>query len=293
MKKLLFFCAILTVLCFSGCETDHEVTVTTEPTTCQHNNLGGDGVRYEYGECCEDPMDVYVKCADCGEYVFSASIPSDKKCYPTNGMMLVVREPSCVEEGMGTWECSYCHTEYEESIAKTEHEMMWFFGDDGYSCAYCSYAPDTCAHEYEQIGEQGYGKDFAGSTTFKCKHCGETKVKYFDQYGEFDLQKVADALRDLATRHGFQVVLGYAPTPHGTMIREQESLVYRNTNSKEAAQRLQTMGEKVFDFIMQTHFPPNHDPSEYYLWVDVTYSDGSIASGFQVRFTLQRIDMDE
>lgn len=293
MKKLLFFCAILTVLCFSGCETDHEVTVTTEPTTCQHNNLGGDGVRYEYGECCEDPMDVYVKCADCGEYVFSASIPSDKKCYPTNGMMLVVREPSCVEEGMGTWECSWCHTTYEEPIAKVEHEMMWFWGDETYSCVYCGYAQDACAHEYEKVGERNYSKDFAGSTGFKCKLCGDTTAKYFDQYGEFGLQKVADELRALATYHGFQVVLGYAPTLHGTMIREQEALAYRNTNSKEAGEKLQSMGERLFDFIMQTHFPSNNDPSEYYLWVDVTYSDGSITSGFQVSFTLMQIDMND
>ena len=293
MKKLLFLCMILSILCFAGCETEVEVTETTEPTACQHNNLGGGGVRYEYGECCEDPMDVYVKCADCGEYVFSASIPSDKKCSSSDGKLQIVREPTCAEEGMGTWECKWCHTVYEVSIAMVEHEMMWFWGDDGYSCAYCGYAPDACSHEYEQIGERAYSKDFAGSTTSKCKHCGEATVKYFDQYGEFDLQKVADSLRALATRHGFQVVLGYAPTPHGTMIREQESLVYRNTNSKEAAQRLQTMGEKLFDFIMQTHFPPNNDPSEYYLWVDVTYSNGSIASGFQVCFTLQRIDMDD
>ena len=77
------------------------------------------------------------------------------------------------------------------------------------------------------------------------------------------------------------------------MIREQEALAYRNTNSKEAGEKLQSMGERLFDFIMQTHFPSNNDPSEYYLWVDVTYSDGSITSGFQVSFTLMQIDMND
>jgi hypothetical protein len=280
MKKRLFLLGMLIALTCVSCRG---VTSSEDKETpvCAHENFEPDSKRYEGGPACSDPVSVYMTCSDCGEEVKTEEVESKRKCSCGYDDKELVRKPTCTEEGLVTWNCSTCNTEYSYSMEKKPHYYLHFYGEEFPRCIECGQIDETetCKHEYEQMDELECSEYDPGKILYKCRHCDAEHTEYYDKYGKYELDTVLQELQKKAQQLGAQVVVDYEKLfSHYNTERNSVTVRYRKTTSETATSALLEQMDALFAPMKEGH----SDLSEMYVCVQIGFDYGMTGPVFYV-----------
>ena len=277
MKGRRFLCLILVMLLCCGCSEFGSVSGSdqgrqTETSACTHPKASLGEPEYVYGQYCDDPVEIYQICNACGEKILSGTTDNVIECYVASGREIVVKQPTCTEAGRAQGNCAKCGRLKEWEIPVTEHEYLWFYGDDTPSCRGCGLKAAVCTHAYEKTNDVSYTDMQAGVRSYTCKLCKDSYSVFYDQYGDYDVQTVFDTVCREAQKYGWTVILDYNLTSGTELDKENKSFTYREASSQNGTKLLTDAGLELLDVLNQNFSSSDHDRSDYYLTVTVDIS---------------------